>query len=118
MTKPTDAVAGMPSSSFSQAPTASSAAMAAGDMTALNAFWSQPDVRMSAAVAASREPPMTNPKYRGPAVATSPPSAALTRLSITSLGGVGPSGRGPANALRAPSRSSAEITGRVGSEAR
>ena len=62
VTKPTDAVAGMPSSSLSQPPATSSATTAAGDSTPLNAFWSQPLVIMSAAVAAGSELPTTKPK--------------------------------------------------------
>ena len=43
VTKPQDAVAGMPSSSLTHAPAAASAARAAGDSTPVNPFWSQPD---------------------------------------------------------------------------
>ena len=51
VTKPTEAVAGMPSSSLSQPPATSSAAAAAGDVTRVERHWSQPAASMSAAVA-------------------------------------------------------------------
>ena len=62
VTKPNDAWTGKPSSSFSQPPATSSTTAAAGEVTALKAGWSHPVVRMSAAVAASSAPPITNPK--------------------------------------------------------
>ncbi len=62
VTKPHDAVAGMPSSSLTHAPAAASAARAAGDSTPVNPFWSQPDVSTSAAVDAGEDPPITKPK--------------------------------------------------------
>ncbi|WP_220505776.1 hypothetical protein [Microbispora sp. H10830] len=60
--------------------------MAAGDVTELVAIWSQPAARMSAAVAAGVAPPTTNPKYRGPALATRPGSAAASRSARTCSG--------------------------------
>jgi GNAT superfamily N-acetyltransferase len=86
VTKPADADGGIPSRSFSQASAAASAAIAAGDVTALVAIWSQPAARMSAAVATGNAPPTTNPKYRGPALATRPGSATATRSASTCSG--------------------------------
>ena len=62
VTKPNEASAGKPSSSFSQLPAMSSTTAAPGEVTALKAGWSHPMVSTSAAVAASRAPPTTNPK--------------------------------------------------------
>src|SRR5262249_57611513 len=59
---PNEAPAGRPSRSLSQAPATSSTAAAAGEVTWLNAGWSQPAVSTAAAVAASRAPPPTKPK--------------------------------------------------------
>ncbi|MCW2859740.1 MAG: hypothetical protein JWP48_1448 [Actinoallomurus sp.] len=118
MTKPTDADGGIPSSSFSQTPAAASAAMAAGDVTALCAFWSQPAARMSAAVAAGNAPPMTNPKYRGPALATRPGAAAASRSASTCSGGEGAEGNGPENASTNAPWSIDTPTGRSGNDRR
>ena len=73
-------------------------------MSGLNAGWSQPTVRTSAAVAASSAPPTTNPKYRGPVVATSAGSTASASSRTTSAVGVGRSGSEPRRA-RSSSRS-------------
>ncbi len=62
VTNPTEAVCGMPSSSLAQRPATCSAAIAAGDMTRVKAFWSQPVAIRSAAIAESTEPPVTKPK--------------------------------------------------------
>jgi len=62
VTKPNDAPAGKPNSSFSQPPATSSTTAAAGEVNALKAGWSHPLVNTSAAVAASSAPPTTNPK--------------------------------------------------------
>jgi hypothetical protein len=86
VTNPTDAVPGNPSTSFNHAPATSSTTAAAGDVTALNAGWSHATASMSAAVAASRAPPTTKPKYRGPVVATSPGSAAAANSARTTAG--------------------------------
>ena len=43
------------------------------------AFWSHADTNHSAARPTGSEPPITNPKYRGPAVATMPSSVPATR---------------------------------------
>ncbi len=63
---PTDAVAGSPRSSLSQVPATSSKAIAGGESATLNAFCSQPEAITSATSAASSDPPITKPKYRGP----------------------------------------------------
>ena len=47
--KPNDAPTGKPSRSFSQPPAMSSTTAAPGEVNALNAGWSHPTVRMSAA---------------------------------------------------------------------
>ena len=62
VTNPTDALAGMPSSSFAHPPATCSTAIEAGDSVALNAGWSQAIASMSAAVADSSAPPITKPK--------------------------------------------------------
>ena len=87
--------AGSPSRSFSQPPATSSTAAAPGEVSGLNAGWSQPAVRTSAAVAASRAPPTTNPKYRGPVVATSAGSTASASSRTTIGRGGRPIGERP-----------------------
>ena len=53
---------GSPSSSSSQPHATSSTTDAAGEETALNAFWSHADASQSAASAAGTAPPVTKPK--------------------------------------------------------
>ena len=72
VTNPTDAVAGRPSSSLSQPPATSSTDGRGRRERRVERHWSQPTASMSAAVAAGSEPPMTNPKKRGPAVRDQP----------------------------------------------
>jgi hypothetical protein len=62
VTSANDALAGMPSSSFSQRPATSSTTAAEGASSARPAFWSQADVSQSAASAAGSAPPTTKPK--------------------------------------------------------
>ena len=62
VTNPTEAPSGRPSSSLTQRPAVRSAASAAGDISGLKPFWSQPVARMSAALEAGLAPPITNPK--------------------------------------------------------
>ena len=64
-------------------------------MTYSPAFWSHADVSQSAASAAGSEPPITNPKNRGPALAMSPPSALAASASTTATGSSPCSGSGP-----------------------
>ena len=92
VTNPDEAVPGRPSSSVNHAPATSSTTAAAGDVTALNAGWSHATASTSAAVAASRAPPTTKPKYRGPVVATSP-GATADASSATAAAGSVPSSR-------------------------
>ncbi len=99
VTNPNEASSGSPSRSFSHPPATSSTTAAAGEVARLNAGWSHPTASMSAAVAASSAPPITNPKYRGPVVPTRPGSTASTSWSTTSAAGTGPSGSSP-NAAR------------------
>ncbi len=107
---PKDACGGSPSASLSQAPTTSSTSAAAGDVTPLNAVWSQPVVRTSAHVAASSDPPTTKPKYRGPADAISAGSTAVTSSSITVSGATPAAGNGPPNVARKRSTSTSGWT--------
>ncbi len=59
---PTPDSGGRPSRSSSQPQATSSATAAAGEETALNAFWSHADASQSAASAAGSAPPVTKPK--------------------------------------------------------
>jgi hypothetical protein len=81
VTRPTLAPGGRPSTSASHSAATASTAPAAGEETALNAFWSHADVSQSAASAAGSAPPVTKPKYRGPGDATSPGSTARASSS-------------------------------------
>ena len=60
--KPNEMPRGSPSSSSSQAPATSSAAAAAGDMICIPAIWSHTTASVSTAIAASTDPPITQPK--------------------------------------------------------
>ena len=62
MVSPTPDSEGSPSSSNSHPHATSSTTAAAGDETALKAFWSHADASQSAASAAGSAPPVTNPK--------------------------------------------------------
>ncbi len=62
VTNPTLVPSGSPRSSTSQAPATSSATAAAGESAYKPAFWSHALVSQSAASAAGRLPPTTNPK--------------------------------------------------------
>jgi hypothetical protein len=117
VTKPTDTPARRPSTSASHAPATSSTTAAAGEVTALKAGWSQPAASTSAAVAAGRAPPTTNPKYRGPVVATRPGSTAVTSSS-TCAAPVGPSRIDPRAARIVAMTSSGGATGASGTRAR
>ena len=59
---PTPLSAGSPSTSSSQPHATSSTTDAAGEETALNAFWSHAEASQSAPSAAGRAPPVTKPK--------------------------------------------------------
>ena len=59
---PTPALPGSPSASSTQRSVTASTAAAAGELTRLNAFWSQALTSQSAASAAGRAPPVTKPK--------------------------------------------------------
>jgi hypothetical protein len=83
VTKPNDAVCGMPSIPFNHSPQISSTTASAGAVRFEAAFWSQVEVSQSAASATGRLPPMTQPKKRLLPEAKSPPSASRTRSSIT-----------------------------------
>jgi len=117
-TSPTETPAGRPSSSASQAPATSSTTLAAGPSTYRAAFWSQAEVSQSAARAAGVAPPTTNPKYRPPAVATTPGSAAVASSATTSRGSSGRSGSGPPRAARSSARPARPGTGRPGRPSR
>ena len=78
----------------------------------LKAHWSQPAATMSAAVAAGRLPPITNPKNRGPALDMRPGSAASTSCSRTSAGVDASCGRGPPRASQSPAIPALGETGR------
>src|SRR5438067_1972683 len=80
--------------SLNQSPATSSTTAAAGEVAYIPAFWSQAEVSQSAARAAGRLPPMTQPKKRGPAESMMPPSTALTRWLMTSVGSCPESSRG------------------------
>ena len=60
--KPTAAVRGSPSASSTQRSATASMAAAAGELTRLNAFWSQAEVSQSEPSAAGSAPPVTKPK--------------------------------------------------------
>src|SRR5665648_607842 len=115
VTRPTPLPVGSASRSTSQLATTSSHTAAAGEDTPDAEFWSQADAIQSAPTAAGSEPPVTKPKYRGPAVATRPGSAAATRSSITDAGSAPDSGTGPPKAARNCSRSTGDATVRAGS---
>ncbi len=67
VTSPNDASSGRPREVLeTRRRRLSSAIAAAGDEVLLKAFWSQPAASMSAQVAESRAPPMTNPEVAGP----------------------------------------------------
>ena len=112
--KPTLTPAGSPNSSASHPPATSSATAAAGPMTYSPAFWSQALVSQSAATAAGTPPPITNPKKRGPALPTSPPSAFWARASTTSTGSSPTSGSDPPKRRRSSSTGTLGATGRSG----
>ena len=79
----------------------------------LNAGWSHPTASRSAHVAASSAPPTTNPKNRGPVVATTPGSHAAASCAVTSEAGVGVAGTAaPPSAARSQSRDTSVATGR------
>jgi len=69
---------------------------------------------MSAAAAAGTEPPTTKPKNRGPAVATSPGSAAWISSRSTCSGAVEAGGSGPPKPARRVAGSTTPATGRSG----
>ena len=112
VTKPNDAPVGRPNSSFSHPPVTSSTTAAAGEVTALKAGWSHAVVSTSAAVAASRAPPTTNPKYRGPVVATRAGSTAPASSSIVASADVGSSRNEPRADRTASASKSVGKTGR------
>ena len=59
-----------------------------------------------------RVPPMTKPKWRGPALATRPGSAPATSASMTAVGSSPRSGTDPPSTLRTPAASTRASTGR------
>jgi len=86
VTSPYETCSGSPNSSTSHAPHTSSTTEAAGAAAYSPAFWSHAEVSQSAARAAGRLPPMTNPKNRPPGVAMIPGSAALASSATTICG--------------------------------
>ena len=60
--KPTAAVRGRASASSTHRSATASIAAAAGELTRLNAFWSQAEASQSDASAAGSAPPVTKPK--------------------------------------------------------
>ena len=116
VTKAPDPFTGSPRSSRNHPRTTSSMTATAGVITCMAAFWSQADTNQSAATATGSEPPLTNPKYRGPAVATMPPSAPATRawkaVRLPSPSAVS----GAPSAVRSASTSAGGPTGRSGRE--
>ena len=70
---------GRPSRSSVHADATSSIAAAAGDREWNAAHWSHAETTQSAASAAGTAPPITKPKWRGPALATRPGSAPATK---------------------------------------
>ncbi|MCY1236143.1 hypothetical protein D9M72_487860 [compost metagenome] len=79
VTKPTSAVSGKPSRSRNQCPAAASITAVAGVAARRNEFWSQALTSQSAAMAAGRVPPMTQPKKRPEGIAMRPGSALAAR---------------------------------------
>ena len=114
---PTSLPAGRPSSSSSQPAAASSAAAVAGVANRSPAFWSQALTSQSAASAAGRVPPITQPKNRPDGIDISPGSAISASSSITAAGSVGCSGNGAANRARSSSAVARGPTGLVGTDA-
>ncbi len=115
---PADVPAGSPNRSTSQPSTTSSTTAAAGDMTYIATFWSHVLVSQSAPSAAGCAPPMTKPKYRGPAVATRPGSAAAASVSTVSAASAPAARSGPPSAERSEARSTVGATGRSPTPAR
>src|SRR4051812_45786504 len=113
VTKPQLTPAGRPSNSTSQAIATSSTAAAAGEAIWNDAFWFQAETSQSAATACGNPDPVTNPKYRGPALATSPGSTARANDSRARAGSSPFSGNGPESASRSSSREARAPTGRI-----
>ena len=115
--KPTSEPGGSPSSSSSHRAAASSAAAAAGVASRMPEFWSQALTSQSAASAAGRVPPITQPKNRPDGIAIRPGSASAASSSITAAGSVGPSGSGAEKSSVSSSAVRRGPTGRVGTDA-
>ena len=98
VTNANDCARGSRSRSTSQLPATSSATAAAAPATYRPAFWSQVEVSQSAASDAGTEPPITNPKYRGPGIATAASLPTAASSFTTSCGSLGPSGSRAAHA--------------------
>ena len=98
MTNPTEALAGRPSRSSSQPAATASTAEAAGAAIRLPAFCPQAAVSQSAATPVGCDPPITQPKNRGPVIGRMPGVARATRSSMIVPASSPVSGVGPANA--------------------
>src|SRR3990172_4106270 len=72
----------------------SSTNAATGDVVSIPQFWSQAPANQLAAKVTGVEPPITNPKYLGPATATVPCEPALDNSPKIFSGSFGFSGRG------------------------
>ena len=109
---------GRPSPSATQRSAMSSSLAAAGDITASATFWSQAAVSQAAAVAMGSVPPVTNPKYRGPAVATVAGEPTSSSSASTSAGSRPDAGSGTSSRPRAATASGPGATRRSASPAR
>ena len=89
--------AGSPNSSTSQLSAVCSMTASAGVTACRAVFWSQAVASQFAARATGSEPPMTNPKNRGPAIATDAGEPTSSSRASVSCGSLGCPGNGPAS---------------------
>src|SRR5262249_25102498 len=83
VTKPPPTAAGRPSSSATQRSATAFSVAATGDITVRATFWSHATDSQAAAWAIGSAPPVTNPKYLGPALATVAGAPDSTRRAST-----------------------------------
>ncbi len=118
VTKPATVVDGRPKSSTSQRCATCSSVAATGEAVKAPAFWSHAVASQSAATATGCEPPMTNPKNLGPAVAMVAGEPASSSNAITRSGSEGPAGSASSKRSRPMSASTSGATLRSGSSLR
>ncbi len=109
---------GKPNSSHSQRRDTFSSIATAGVTSLITEFWSQVVASQLAATVTGRDPPITNPKNRGPAIAMDagePSSSSIASVSVSLRPSSGSASSKPATAETA---SGAGTTLRVSSDAR